>query len=79
MEIISVLPAEHGIIGAREIVKSINSDKVKSVIIASNCPENLISRLPTGVDIKRFDGDEHQLGIKLGKPFPVAMVGYAER
>ena len=79
MDTISALPAKQSVIGAREIVKSINSGKVKSVIIASNCPENLIAKLSAGVDIKRFDGDEHQLGIKLGKPFPVAMVGYAER
>lgn len=75
MDTISTLPAKRAIIGTREIVKSINSGKVKSVIIASNCPERLIAKLAV-VDVKRFDGDEKQLGIKLGKPFPVAMVGY---
>ncbi len=77
MDTISALPSEQGIVGTRQIVKSINSGKVKSVIIANNCPENLIAKIPENVNIKRFDGDERQLGIKLGKPFPVAMVGYA--
>ncbi len=76
MDVISALPAKQGVIGTREIVKSINSGKVKSVIIASNCPESLIAKLPKNTDVKRFEGDEHQLGIKLGKPFSVAMVGY---
>ena len=75
MDVVSALPAKQGIIGAREIVKSINSGKVKSVIIASNCPEKLAAGL-VSVSISRFEGDQHQLGIKLGKPFPVAMVGY---
>ncbi len=76
MDVVSVLPARPGVIGTREVVKSINSGKVKSVVVASNCPEKLTAKLPAGVDVKRFDGDQHQLGIKLGKPFPVAMVGY---
>ena len=76
MDIISNLPAKQGVIGTREIVKSINSGKVKSVIVASNCPNSLVSKLPENVDVKRFEGDQHQLGIKLGKPFSVAMVGY---
>lgn len=75
MDIVSTLPAKQGVIGAREIVKSINSGKVKSVIVASNCPQDLVARLPP-VDVKKFDGDQHQLGIKLGKPFSVSMVGY---
>ena len=75
MDIVSVLPAKQGVIGAREVVKSINSGKVKSVVVASNCPEKLVSRL-ANVDVKKFEGDQRQLGIKLGKPFPVAMVGY---
>ncbi len=76
MDIVSTLPAKQGVIGAREIVKSINSGKVKSVIVASNCPQELVARLPAGADVKKFDGDQHQLGIKLGKPFSVSMVGY---
>ena len=76
MNVISTLPTKQGTIGARQIVKSINSGKVKSVIIASNCPEILVAKIPENTDIKKFEGDQHQLGIKLGKPFPVAMVGY---
>ena len=76
MDIVSTLPAKQGVIGAREIVKSINTGKVKSVVVASNCPQELVTKLPNGVEVKRFEGDQHQLGIKLGKPFSVAMVGY---
>ncbi len=76
MDTITVLPEKTSMIGAREIVKSINSGKIKSVVVASNCPQVLVAKIPKGVDVKSFEGDQHQLGIKLGLPFPVSMVGY---
>ena len=78
MELIAKLPEKSGTIGANEIVKSIKSGKMKKVVIASNCPDFLIDKLKQSgnVSIEKFTGDESQLGTKLGKPFPVAMVGY---
>ena len=69
------LPKQGAVIGVREIVKAINSGKVKKVIVAKNCPEFLKEQIKkTAIEI--FDGDQQQLGTKLGKPFPVAMIGY---
>ena len=76
MDSITVLPEKPKTIGSREIVKSINNGKVKSVVVAANCPKELVSKLPAAFDVKMFEGDQHQLGIKLGLPFPVSMVGY---
>ncbi len=45
METVDSLPKQAGIIGLREIVKGINSGKVKSVIIAKNCPEVLSGKI----------------------------------
>jgi len=67
---------EH-IIGIREIIKHIKAGKVKKVMVAKNCPEELRKRLGN-IDIEVFDGDQNQLGTKLGKPFPIAMVGFKE-
>ncbi|MFH0832393.1 MAG: ribosomal L7Ae/L30e/S12e/Gadd45 family protein [Candidatus Aenigmatarchaeota archaeon] len=68
------LPAGKFVIGTREIIKNINSGKVTKVIVAKNCPEFLIKKISVGVEI--FDGDQKDMGTKLGKPFPVAMIGY---
>ncbi len=78
MELVTKLPEKSGIIGAREIAKGIKSGKVKKIVIANNCPNFLVLRLKEFEDvaIEKFSGDESQLGTKLGKPFPVAMVGY---
>ncbi len=69
------------IIGAKEINKAIKAGKVKKVVVAKNCPKALIEKLGN-IKVEVFEGDQSQLGTKLGKPFPVAMVGlndmYAE-
>jgi ribosomal protein L30E len=68
-------------IGFKEIQKGIKTGKVKKVVVARNCPKALTSKLGN-VTIEVFEGDQNQLGTKLGKPFPVAMAGlkdmYAE-
>ena len=61
-------------IGTREIAKGIKSGKVKKVVVARNCPQSIIKKLGD-VKMEVFEGDQIQLGTKLGKPFPVAMVG----
>lgn len=71
---ITKLPTGKFVIGTREIIKNINNGKVKKVIVARNYPESLIKKINADVEI--FDGDQKELGTKLGKPFPVAMVGY---
>ncbi len=79
METITKLPdGKHMTIGTREILKSAKAGRIKRIVIASNCPEFLISKLDdvSGVKVEKFFEDESQLGTKLGKPFPIAMVGY---
>lgn len=73
------MPKANFVIGAREIEKAARSGKVKRVVAAENCPDFLLSRFQKmDVKIEKFSGDQSQLGTKLGKPFPVAMVGYEE-
>ena len=64
-------------VGAREIAKAAKAGKVKHVVVATNCPDVLLAGVyDAGIKIEIFEGDTAQLGTKLGKPFPVAMVGY---
>lgn len=73
------IPSGQGIIGPKEIAKKIKEGRVKKVILAKNCPEALIKQIKKfKVTIITFDGDQQQLGTKLGKPFPVTMIGYPE-
>jgi ribosomal protein L30E len=75
METIAQLPDGTPIIGAKAIIKKINSGKVKEVVVANNCPASLIKKV-SGATVKEFDGNEKELGTKLGKPFPIAMAGF---
>ncbi|HLD38857.1 MAG TPA: ribosomal L7Ae/L30e/S12e/Gadd45 family protein [archaeon] len=65
------------IIGVKQIIAEIKNGKVKKVFVAKNCPKALTEKL-INVKVETFDGDQTQLGTKLGKPFPVAMVGFKD-
>lgn len=83
METIEKLPDGSPVTGTREVVKAINSGKVRKVVLSSNCPDFLLKRIKdatkfneSSVEIVGFTGDQADLGTKIGKPFPVALVGY---
>lgn len=76
METIQKLPEKKGMIGTREILKSISAGKVRHVVFAANCPSFIMEKIPKEVRTEIFDGDQKQLGTKLGKPFAIAAVGY---
>lgn len=65
------------IIGTKQILKAVSDGKVKKVVIASNCPDDIKAKIPKEL-AENFEGNEKQLGTRLGKPFPVAMVGYSD-
>ncbi|MBI4018912.1 MAG: ribosomal L7Ae/L30e/S12e/Gadd45 family protein [Candidatus Aenigmarchaeota archaeon] len=75
METISKLPEKKAVIGTREIIKAIATGKVKEVIVANNCPQDLVNKLGN-TQVHIFEGNERELATKLGKPFPVAMAGF---
>jgi large subunit ribosomal protein L30e len=63
-------------IGIREIGKDVKAGKVKKIIVAKNCPKEIISKLEKlEIEMEIFTGDQIDMGTKLGKPFPVASVG----
>jgi len=77
MKTISKLPTKKGVIGPREIAKAIDAGKVKTIVAAKNCPLDLIEKMKSKkVKIEVFEGDQKEMGTKLGKPFHVAIVGY---
>lgn len=69
------------IIGAREVEKAIVHGIVKKVMFADNCPDFILKKIEKygdKISMEKFDGDQKQLGTKVGKPFPVAVVGFTE-
>ncbi len=67
-------------IGIREIVKGIKANELKRVTVAKNCPDFLIDSIKDAgcLNITVFAGNQKELGTKLGKPFAIACVGYAD-
>lgn len=67
------------IIGAKQTLKSLKAKSIKSVVLASNCPESIkkdveyYSKL-TGIKSENFDGTARQLGTLCGKPFSISVM-----
>ncbi len=67
------------VIGTRKVMKKLKLKKLKLIIMASNCPENIKKDIEyyaklSGTKIEIFDGTGKDLGIFCGKPFPAAVV-----
>ena len=64
------------VIGYREILKAASEGKLEKIIVARNCPSSIKVKLnSSGVPVEEFSGDEMELAVKYGKPFPVSSVG----
>jgi len=73
----SALKENKVILGSKRTIKHLKIGKVKMIVIANNCPENVKKDLEhyiklTGVKLEIFDGTAKQLGIVCGKPFSIA-------
>ena len=65
------------ILGSDRTIKYLKLGKVRTVIVASNCPESKRKGLEhytklTGVKLESFEGTAKQLGVFCGKPFSIA-------
>ena len=59
--------------------KGVEKKIIRKIVIARNCPEGIKEKLlKTGLSVQVFDGDQQQLGTRLGKPFFVAVVGFGD-
>lgn len=67
-------------IGSREVLKKLKLGKLKLIVIASNCPENIKNEIEyysklSNTRVEIFDGTGRDLGVFCGKPFPIAVIG----
>ncbi|MEN3035492.1 MAG: 50S ribosomal protein L30e [Candidatus Methanosuratincola sp.] len=68
--------------GYRVALKLFSKKKVKALVLASNAPEEVASKVRAvageGTPIYRFPGSSWELGGLCGKPFPVSTVSVIE-
>jgi large subunit ribosomal protein L30e len=60
------------LIGAKEAIKSVRSERAKVIIVSANCPASVKDELG-GVPVKAYEGLNTELGTACGKPFPVSV------
>lgn len=81
-DIKSALAKNALLIGTRTVIKALKTGSVKSVIIATNTPDNVKKDLQhyastADTPLHNFNGTGKQLGTFLGKPFPVSTLAIA--
>jgi ribosomal protein L30E len=79
-ELRDAIKENRAVLGMKSVIRGIKSGKVATVIHASNTPGSAIRDLnhytaASGLAVKSFEGNSHQLGETCGKPFSIIMVG----
>ncbi len=79
VELKRILKTGKVIIGAKKSIRAIKLGKAKGVILASKIPKEIeddvlyYARL-SNIKVIRFHGSSHELGMAIGKPFPVTTI-----
>ncbi len=76
-EIQTALKENRVIIGYRESIDFIKSNKPKLIIVAKNIPDDMRKEIEHnakifGLEVIVFEGSSKELGVICGKPFPVS-------
>jgi len=68
--------------GKAQVLRQIRQDPFKMIIIANNCPDELViqlryynSLINNNIFIHRYKGSSWDLGLALGKPYMVSVLG----
>jgi len=77
------LAKDNVVIGSKKTIKYLKNNKLKLILLAENCPENIRKDIKSYVkinkiEIQNYDGTAKQLGIFCGKPFSIATLGVKE-
>jgi len=70
------------IYGKTQVLRQIRQDPFKMIIIANNCPNELVTQLSyynslinNRIFIHRYKGSSWELGLAIGKPYMISVVG----
>jgi ribosomal protein L30E len=62
-----------------QVLEEAKLGRLKKVVYAKNCSRETLAKIQNleklGLKTEKFAGDSESLGIALGKPFPVSVVG----
>jgi large subunit ribosomal protein L30e len=68
--------------GKTQILRQIRQDPFKMIIIANNCPNELVTQLSyynslinNRIFIHRYKGSSWELGLAIGKPYMISVIG----
>ena len=68
--------------GKAQVLKQIRQDPFKMIIIANNCPDELVTQLRyynslinNRIFIHRYKGSSWELGLAMGKPYMISVIG----
>ena len=68
--------------GKAQFLRQIRQDPFKMIIIANNCPDELViqlryynSLINNNIFIHRYKGSSWDLGLALGKPYMISVLG----
>ena len=65
------------VIGAKQVIKNVDSGLAKIVVAASTCPPELKSKINID-DLIEYNGNGVELGTACGKPFSIAALAVLE-
>lgn len=68
--------------GKAQVLKQVRQDPFKMIIIANNCPDELVTQLRyynslinNRIFIHRYKGSSWELGLAMGKPYMISVIG----
>lgn len=68
--------------GKTQVLRQIRQDPFKMIIIANNCPNELVTQLSyynslinNRIFIHRYKGSSWELGLAIGKPYMISVIG----
>ncbi len=72
------------LIGSRSVERALKTGNAESVIVSSNCPENVRKDIEQYTKLSKtklqiFPGTGKQLGVACGKPFSIAALAIVSR
>jgi large subunit ribosomal protein L30e len=74
-----VLKTGNYYLGSKKTLKALKNGEAKAVIVASNCPEDVLEKIKSyGVTVYVYSGNNMDLGTLCGKPFSVAAMAVTE-
>ncbi|WP_202319444.1 50S ribosomal protein L30e [Archaeoglobus neptunius] len=66
-------------LGSKSTLKALKMGEAKAVIVASNCPEDVLEAIKSyDVKVMVYEGNNMELGAFCGKPFSVAAMAITE-